>query len=45
MVADVAGIAAKEAAEATRESSKYINPEDLQEFQSQLQQVLQKHGY
>ena len=38
MAADVAGIAAKEAAEATREAWKYINPEDLQEATEQAAQ-------
>ncbi|MAB19300.1 MAG: hypothetical protein CMN39_07305 [SAR116 cluster bacterium] len=38
MVADVAGIAAKEAAEATREAWKYIDPEDLQEATEQAAQ-------
>ena len=38
MAADVAGIAAKEAAEATREAWKSINPEDLQEATEQAAQ-------
>ena len=38
MAADVAGIAAKEAAEATREAWKYIDPEDLQEATEQAAQ-------
>lgn len=37
--ADVAGVAAKEAAEATREAWGYISPEDLEEATQQAAQV------
>ena len=39
VTADVAGVAAKEAAEATREAWGYISPEDLEEATQQAAQV------